>query len=336
MTNQPEIIAIGDVVVDAFIELLPKEAEIDQSPKDHHPLLCMTYGSKLPFKDVTIISGVGNSPNAAVSFARLGLRTGLASNIGSDSYGHDILMAMKNEKVSTEFIHINRGKKTNYHYVLWYKDDRTILIKHEKYHYTLPKMSGHKKPRWLYLSSLGENSLEFHQQLAGFLKSNPEVKLAFQPGTFQMKFGTKALAGIYGRTELFFCNKEEAQLITGIGQADIRKLTGALHRLGPKVVCITDGPHGSYASDGTNLWSMRNYPDPKPPFERTGAGDAYSSTFTAAIAMGESVETAMRWAPINSMNVVQNIGAQAGLLRKSALLDLLAHAPVDYRPQEIK
>lgn len=95
MTNKPEIIAIGDVVVDAFIELLPNEAEIDPSPKDHHPLLCMTYGSKLPFKNVTVVPGVGNSPNAAVSFARLGLKAGLASNIGSDIYGHDILATMK-------------------------------------------------------------------------------------------------------------------------------------------------------------------------------------------------------------------------------------------------
>ena len=334
MTNQPDIVAIGDVVIDAFIELLPKEAEIDPSPKDHHPLLCMTYGSKLPFKSVTIISGVGNSPNAAVSFARLGLKSGLASNIGVDSYGHDVLAAMKSEQVSTEFIHINPGKKTNYHYVLWYKDDRTILIKHEEYAYRLPRFNAHKKPRWIYLSSLGENSLAFHRQLIDYLNDHADVKVAFQPGTFQMKLGTDALAGIYKRTELFFCNKEEAQLITGVKEVDIKKLARALHELGPRVVCITDGPHGSYVSDGTKVLSMRNYPDPKPPLERTGAGDAYSSTFTAAVAMGESIETAMLWAPINSMNVVQNVGAQAGLLRKSALLDLLKNAPADYKPKE--
>lgn len=330
-----DIVAIGDVVVDAFIELMLKEAEIDPSPKDHHPLLCMTYGTKLPFKDVTVISGVGNSPNAAVSFARLGMKAGLASNIGADSYGHDVLRAMHKEKVSTEFFHINKGKKTNYHYVLWYKDDRTILIKHEKYDYRLPKMTGHKKPRWIYLSSLGENSLEFHRSLMDYLEKNQDVKVAFQPGTFQMKFGVEALAKLYARTELFFCNKEEAQLITGIKEVDIKKLARALHGYGPKTVCITDGPHGSYVSDGKTTWSMRNYPDPKPPFERTGAGDAYSSTFTAAIAMGESIETAIRWAPINSMNVVQHIGAQEGLLAKHHLLDLLKQAPADYKPKEI-
>lgn len=328
-----DVVAIGDVVVDAFIELLPQEAEIDPSPKDHHPLLCMTFGTKLPFRNVTVISGVGNSPNAAVSIARLGLKTGLASNIGADSYGHDILSAMHKEKVATEFFHINKGKKTNYHYVLWYKDDRTILIKHEKYDYRLPKMTGHKKPRWIYLSSMGENSLDIHRSLMEYLEKNQDVKVAFQPGTFQMKFGVEVLAKLYARTELFFCNKEEAQLITGIGEPDIKKLTVALHGYGPKVVCITDGPHGSYVSDGKTIWSMRNYPDPKPPFERTGAGDAYSSTFTAAIAMGESVETAMRWAPINSMNVVQHIGAQEGLLSKHQLLDLLRKAPADYKPR---
>ena len=80
---------------------------------------------------------------------------------------------------------------------------------------------------------------------------------------------------------------------------------------------------------------MRNYPDPKAPYERTGAGDAYSSTFTAAVAMGLSLEEAMRWAPINSMNVVQHVGAQEGLLQKSDLLSLLKRAPADYKPKVV-
>ncbi len=29
------------------------------------------------------------------------------------------------------------AKKSNYHYVLWYKEERTILIKHEEYRLSL-------------------------------------------------------------------------------------------------------------------------------------------------------------------------------------------------------
>ena len=72
------------------------------------------------------------------------------------------------------------------------------------------------------------------------------------------------------------------------------------------------------------------YPDPSDPVDRTGAGDAFSSTFTAAILLGLTPDQALSWGPINSMSVVQYVGAQAGLLTRAALEDLLAHRPAEY------
>lgn len=332
MSETMDILAIGDVVTDAFIELLPHEAEIDESPKDHHPLLCMTYGTKIPFKQAIIINAVGNSANAAVSFAKLGLKTGFIANVGDDQVGQDIIRQLHHQKVSTEFVHVNKGKVSNYHYVLWYGDDRTILIKHEDYEYHLPKLHGHLMPNWLYLSSASESATPMYDELAEFLTQNPEVKLAFQPGTFQMRLGVERLKKLYAHTELFAVNKEEAQLVTGKKTDDIKELAKTLHSYGPKIVVITDGPKASYASDGQKVWHMPNYPDPKPPFERTGAGDSYTSTFVACIAKGMSIEEALLWAPINSMSVVQKLGAQAGLLDEAGIKDWLKKAPQNYKP----
>ena len=39
------------------------------------------------------------------------------------------------------------------------------------------------------------------------------------------------------------------------------------------------------------------------------------------------------WGPVNSMSVVQQIGARAGLLTRERLEEYLAKAPEDYRPQ---
>ena len=75
--------------------------------------------------------------------------------------------------------------------------------------------------------------------------------------------------------------------------------------------------------------------DLKPPLERTGAGDAFSSAFTAAIALGQSVEEALRWGPANSMSVVQQVGARAGLLKREELEKLLKEAPPEYVQKEI-
>jgi ribokinase len=130
-------------------------------------------------------------------------------------------------------------------------------------------------------------------------------------------------------------NREEAVDVTGKDHNSLRDLTIALHDLGPHIVVITDGPNGSYASYDFKLVTIPNYPDPAPPFERTGAGDAFASTIVAALARGESMDTALSWAPINSAYVVQKLGAQAGLLTHEALQGYLAAAPEEYKIREI-
>ena len=185
------------------------------------------------------------------------------------------------------------------------------------------------------MSSLGEHSLDFHNILEGYLKSHPAVKLAFQPGTFQMKLGWEKLKYFYERSDIFFCNIQEAQRILGTTDEDIKKLLHFVNRIGPKTVVITDGPQGAYALHEGISWSMAIYPDPKPPFERTGAGDAFSSTFAVALALGLSIEDALKWAPINAMAVVQKIGAREGLLTRRELEEFLKKAPIGYRPKPI-
>ena len=328
--EQLDFIGFGDTVTDAFIELI--DASVNCDINKEHCTICMRFGDKIPYKDVHVVPAVGNSANAAVAASRLGLRSALISNVGDDYFGKECLDALKEEKVDTRFITINKGHKTNYHYVLMFGAERTILIKHEKYEYELPDFG---EPKWIYLSSLGENSLPFHKKIADYLTAHPNVKLAFQPGTYQIKFGSYALREIYERSDVFICNKEEAQRILATSEEDMKKLLTLMREIGPKIVVITDSTKGSYAFDGRDYWQMPMYPDPKPPISRTGAGDAFSSTFTAAIANGLGIETALRWGPINSMSVVQQIGARAGLLSREQIEEYLAKAPDYYVPTKL-
>jgi len=110
-------------------------------------------------------------------------------------------------------------------------------------------------------------------------------------------------------------------------------LIDKLHALGPKIILLTDGAAGAYASDGENRFKMPIYPDPAAPVDRTGAGDSFASTFVAALAKGNTLEGALQWAPINSMSVVQKVGAQAGLLTEDALERFLEQAPETYRAE---
>ena len=330
MSDTYDFIAIGDMVTDAFIRLETPSAHIDV---DHDVReICMRFGDKVPYKEVIVVPAVGNSANAAVSASRLGLKSALVSNIGDDYFGKECLAALGMEHVGIEYVTMQKDQKTNYHYVLWFESERTILVKHEEYNYALPDIDS---PSWIYLSSLGGNSLPFHGLIERFLTNHPETKFAFQPGTYQMKFGKEKMAYFYKRADVFFCNKEESQRILETKEDDIKKLLAMMRELGPKIIVITDGTKGAYTYEGREMLFMRPYPDPKPPYSRTGAGDAFSSTFTVALALGKDVHEALRWGPINSMSVVQQVGARAGLLTRNVLEGYLASAPADYQPQNV-
>lgn len=333
MAEPYDFVAIGDIAVDAFIQLSEKDARVEKDPVTGRKRLSMNFGEKLPYQDVTVVSGVGNSPNAATSAHRLGLRSAIVTNIGHDRSGKDCLASLRTEGVHTDFVRIHEHKITNYHYVLCYGPERTILIKHEEYPYILPDFS--VPPRYLYFSSVGENSIQFHHDIAKYVAEHKETKLVFQPGTFQIRLGHKELEDLYKVTEIFFCNKEEAQDIVGSQDQDIPALLRRLRELGPVTPVITDGPNGAYALDGDEVWFMPMYPDPSPPISRTGAGDAFASTFTAARILGHDVKTALSWGPINSMSVVQHFGAQVGLLHPDELQEFLKNAPAFYVPKLI-
>ncbi len=331
MSKEFDFIAVGDITTDAFIRL--EKAEIHTNVDHVAQELCVEFGAKIPYEFVKVVPAVGNCANAAVAAARLGLHSALLTNQGDDDIGKEHLRILKREKVSTDFVKSHWRQKSNYHYVLWFKDERTILVRHEKYAYSIPDMGN---PKWLYVTSLGPDTLSFHDDLKNYLAEHKKTKLAFQPGTFQINLGAEKLAYLYERSAVFVCNVEEAQKILGIQDSDPGTLLRKMQKLGPDIVLITDGPRGAYVRHKKEVHFMPPYPDPKAPYERTGAGDAFASTFVSALALGMTPVEALAWAPINSMSVVQKIGAQEGLQRREDLEHLLDKAPKTYRPMMLK
>lgn len=329
MNEQIDFLAIGDIVTDAFIRI--KDASVSCDIDEHNCKISLRFGDKVPYESVEEVRAVGNSANAAVSAARLGISSALMANVGKDFHGENCLAELKKNNVNTTYIGIHDGIPTNYHYVLWYDVDRTILVKHAHFPVSFPQTM--VTPKMIYLSSLGEGTEGYHAEIAQYVTANPEVKLVFQPGTFQMKMGTEALKDIYRHTHIFFCNIEEAQRILKTEDNKVQNLFTGIHALGPKIVVITDGINGAYASDGNESYFMPIYPHD--PYERTGAGDAFASTVSAGILMGKPLKESLMWGPINSMSVVQFVGAQKGLLTMEALQHHLSEAPVDYAPKPL-
>lgn len=331
----PRVLAVGDIITDDFIKLPEDENYVRLSTDgEGRKWLSFELGAKLPYVDVDTVPAVECSPNAAVSMSRLGLTAVLRSWLGDDGPGRDMVKYLEAQGVGTEELVVENGKKTNYHYVLRYGADRTKFQRFEDYSYEWKDPE--QRPGWLYLGVLGEKTWPLHEGMLRYLEGNPDIKLAFQPGMYHLMWGAEKMRDFYRRSEVVVLNREEAVTVTSGDHADVHGLIDRLHELGPRIVAVTDGPNGAYASDGKNRFSMPLYPDPAPPVDRTGAGDAFASTFVASLAQGHDLESALRRAPINSMAVCQKLGAQAGLLTEKELELYLQDAPDGYHPSRME
>lgn len=328
--EQCDFLAIGDTTIDVFIRL--KDAAVHCDINKDNCTICMRWGDKIPFESATVVPGVGNAANAAVSASRLGLKTTFVSNVGIDRNGDDILTTFQKEHIDTTYISRHSGVDTNYHYVLWYESERTILVKHNAYPYLFPENL--PVPKTMYFSSVKGEIENYHAAIADYLDLHPEIFFAFQPGIFEIKIGVNKLERFYRRSNFFICNKQEAQHVLELPEAadDAEMLTRKLHDLGPKIVVITDGPKGSYGREENGMFfSIPIFPDPSPPVERTGAGDAFSSTTAAFMTLGMSLKEAMIRGSVNAAYVVQEIGSQKGLLSRKKIEEYIASAPQEYR-----
>jgi sugar/nucleoside kinase (ribokinase family) len=308
-----DIIAIGDATLDTFIQI--DDASVLCNLQKDVCVLCLSYADKIAVGRPIRTPG-GNAANNAVGSSRLGLKAAIYTVLGSDETGHKIRQVLKDEGVSTEYVSLDKGTETNTATVLNYKGERTILVYHADRKYKLPKF---KESRWIYLTSIGKNHLSLHDEVIGYLK-NHDTKLAFNPGTHQLKQGLDKLKPVLEVTDVLFVNKEEAKRLVG-EIAEMKDLLSAVHRVGPEIVVITDGQNGSYVHDGKKFWKCGITDTPI--VERTGAGDSFGTAFLAALRHGKDIPEALRWGTMNSGSVITKIGPQAGLLTKNQMVSWL-------------
>ena len=323
MDKKFDLITIGDSTVDTFLRIHDATVECDINHEDCK--ICLRYGDKIPVD--SIAHGVaGNAANVTVGASKLGLISAIYTNLGDDEYGKSINFALESENVASDYIKINKNKESNLSVVLTFQKERTIFVYHQDWDYSLPDLANCS---WVYLTSMAQSFVKstIMAEIVSFVKKTG-AKLAFGPGTYQLKHDIKKYPQLLEASELLTANMCEAKTILEIDQTEIVDPADLLSRLlllGPKTVVITDGAQGSYASDGNRNFKISALPATL--VEKTGAGDAYASGLISALSAGESFEEAMVWGAINASSVIGKIGAQNGLLTKIELLNLRKKHP---------
>ncbi len=321
MTTDLELLSVGDATMDVYIT--PTESEALCQLNDKDCLICFSYGDKIPVRTLDFSVG-GNAANNAVGAARLGIKTGILSSLGGDTTGRNIYDQLRDEGVDLVYTRMLDGVESNYSTVVVYSGERTIFTYHAKKEYQFPE--DFPLVPWVYLTSMAEGFEDFYLKLSRWAKTHPETKLAFNPGSRQLRAGIETIKPVLESTYLVYVNRQEAEKITGFGDSHDkdRELLSAMSQMGPKVSVITDGSNGSFVYDGERF--LRAGALPIDAYERTGAGDSFGSGMIAALIKGKPLEEALVWGAVNASSVIGYMGPQKGLLTEEKMPEWLERA----------
>ena len=303
-----DIITIGSATIDVFV----KPAEREVAKHEGHLDVCYHIGEKVLIEEMAVETG-GGGTNCAVAFARLGFKTGWLGALGDDMNADIVRKSLEKEDVAV--LGKTIAGMTGYSVIMTgLHHDRSILAfkgVNDKLS-TFPALN----TSWLYCSSmLGRSYATLVRAVTHAKKKG--VKCAFNPSMYLAKQGVAKLRPLLDCCDLLICNKEEAAALLGARIMTVRQMLRSLQSHA-KLVIITDGPAGAYATNGYDYWFIK--PRPIKVIETTGAGDAFASGVVAGLIMRNDMEFALRCGMAEAESKIQHVGAKAGLLSRQTLL----------------
>lgn len=329
MTPSPATIktmSIGGATFDLFV----KTDHSIVHELDGKPAFTLPLGTKMRVQSVEGLCG-GGALNTSVGLSRLGCSAHFCGVIGSDQWGQTLLENMRKEKVSPDFATIVDKETTSFSILLTANTGERVTLYEPGTNTLLDDVTFARDAAaemdWIVLNHLNRESCDIQDDVVNLLVEINGPGLTWNPGGCQIERGLheKQNQQLLAHTTILLVNTEEAMKFAGVTTMD-----EALYRLsaaGPRFVCITDGAKGSYATDGESKYFCPSLPCEV--IDTTGAGDAFGTGFTWAIATGKNLPTALQAGTINAKSVVCAIGAQTGLLTHTEMQSNLKTAKLD-------
>ncbi|HLC64636.1 MAG TPA: carbohydrate kinase family protein [Candidatus Nanoarchaeia archaeon] len=320
-----DVIAVGSANIDVFAHTA------GFIEKRMQGMVAYPVGEKILIEEIRFSTG-GGGTNAAVALARLGHKVGFVGILGMDDRGETIRKELKHECVE-DLSQDCAEDCTGYSIVLdSVEHDRTIFVfKGANDHLSYNKIPLKRlKTKWFYFATLLGHSYSVLEKLAEFAKRK-NIKILFNTSSYLVKKGPKFLKRILDSTYILVLNLGEAQILVGKGGID--DLMKKLRKLGPKIVIITDGKNGVYASDGKFIFFAK--PHHVRVVETTGAGDAFASGFLSGYMRKADIGYGIQVGMLNAESVIQHHGAKNKLLNKREMESALRKSPIRVSKRKI-
>ncbi|OGV96172.1 hypothetical protein A2W24_05020 [Microgenomates group bacterium RBG_16_45_19] len=311
-----DVVCVGSALLDIYIKS-GKFTKIESGQYAEGVALCEEYGGKTEVEQLVIASG-GAGTNAAVAFARKGLKTALIAEVGKDLAAATIKAELSREGVDWSLLSEVEGEETGMSVILVAPDaGRSALIyRGASKLLTKPDIKWDEvRAKWMYLGTVG-GEVELMEGLIGHAKTYG-LKVMVNPGMGEIeKIRSQMMDDglqIFRGVEVLMMNREEAAALLELPLQEEAVWQGTWQIEGPHWVVVTDGKAGGLVMGEQKRLVYKA--ERVEAVEETGAGDAFGTGLAYALMQGKDIETAIAWGKKQAGSVIAHMGAKQGLLR---------------------
>ncbi len=261
----------------------------------------------------------GKGANQAVAMARLGAPVSMAGRVGTDSFGEQLLHALKNDQIDTRLITIDQQEATGVAFIFLTPEGDNAIIVASGTNMSVGKDREQLAhifeaiPRAQALVLQLEIPIETVTSLidAGHAAGIPVV-LNFAPAhPLEWEILRKIHVLILNEIEAGFLLDRQIDSLEEARDAAI-----TIKRKGIPQVIITLGARGAVLACDDGKGNTHTFYQPAPKvqvIDTTAAGDCFVGALTVALAEGNKPEDALHFAVYASALKVTKFGAQSGL-----------------------
>ncbi|MFZ4059309.1 MAG: ribokinase, partial [Ferruginibacter sp.] len=272
---------------------------------------------KLPLPGETKMGGTffmnagGKGANQAVAIARMGGNVTLVTKVGSDIFGKQTIVGLKNENIDTDFVFIDEGAPSGTALIMVNEEGENCIVVAPGANANLLPVDLEKVKK-ITEAEIILMQLEIPMETIAFVAKNAKAnnqKVVINPAPAQ-KLDDELLKGLF----LITPNETEASLLTGItvyDEATASQAADVFLSKGVQNVIITLGKQGAYFQN--EILKLKINAPIVQALDTTAAGDTFSGAIAVAITEKMDWVKAIKFAVEAASISVTRLGAQASI-----------------------
>ncbi len=257
----------------------------------------------------------GKGNNQAMSAARAGAEVALVGRVGADSFGEMLIQTLNKNSVDAQFVFKDTEVGTGIAHITVSDEGENaiVIIQQANLRLCAADVEAAK-------SKISEAKVLLMQLEVPVETDIAAAKVARAAGTIVALNPAPAPdngvlpSELLQNVDIFTPNQTEAQQMTGIVVSDVASAREAATKLklaGPTTVIITMGEQGAFVHNDQISELIPSFPVKA--IDTTAAGDAFCGTLAAALARGEELRSAVRWACAGGALATTKMGAEPSL-----------------------